>query len=241
VALTPSPVVVSGGWDNCLKVSPANGAGDSGSTTTALSGQPRGVVCNADLLATATATEVILLSLPGLEPAASAGELGYQPTCLALSSTGEVVVGGSDNSTHVYAHVDRALSETHKFETRSAVSSVAVSSDGTTMAVGDNGRQIEVFKKTGAGAWESHIKGKWVFHTSKVTSLAFSPSGDRVASGGLDESIFIWRVSNPAARYQIKFAHNTGVATVAWTAEDTLVSTGSDGCIATWKVPETAA
>lgn len=237
--------LITAGWDNCVKTSVTDGAGDEGTKTTALSGQPRGlaVSSSSSLIATATANEVTVMQGMGFDTVASVSGLTYQPTCLTITPTGgEVIVGGSDDSTHVYTVGDAgALTETHKLATRSAVSALAISPDGNYLAVGDNGRQIEVFKKSDEGAWESHIKSKWVFHTSKVTALAFSPSGDRVVSGSLDESLFLWRVSNPAARLQIKFAHNTGVNTAAWTSEEELVTTGSDACIVTWKVPNDAA
>ena len=51
---------------------------------------------------------------------------------------------------------------------------------GDVLAIGDSGRQVEVYER---GSWAPKIKGKWVFHTSKITALDWSPSGTYLASG----------------------------------------------------------
>ena len=102
------------------------------------------------------------------------------------------------------------------------------------LAIGDAGRQVELYTR---GSWEVKIKGKWVFHTSKISCLSWSPNGAYLVSGSQDESLIVWCCADPMKKLQIPFAHMSGVTGVAWTGEDGLVSTGSDHVIATWKIP----
>lgn len=52
------------------------------------------------------------------------------------------------------------------------------------------------------------VSSKWTFHTGRITSLAFSPNGKRIASAGLDESLFVWEtektLKNTAIRVSTK-------------------------------------
>jgi WD40 repeat protein len=82
------------------------------------------------------------------------------------------------------------------------------------------------------------VKGKWVFHTSRVTALAWSPSGSHLASGSLDENIFVWSLSNPANKLQLAYAHTGGVTSLAWAEEKQLISGGNDHTIVSWRIPE---
>lgn len=48
------------------------------------------------------------------------------------------------------------------------------------------------------------VGSKWTAHTSRVNSLSFSPEGTRIASGGLDESVYIWSVQKTLSNMAIK-------------------------------------
>ena len=108
---------------------------------------------------------------------------------MAVSPTeNEVAVGGDDNKTHIFSLTSSSSSSSHTLaevsaiETRSAVSAVAYSPTGDLLAIGDSGRQVELHAR-GAGGWEAKVKGKWVFHTSKIMALAWSTNGAYLVSG----------------------------------------------------------
>ena len=98
------------------------------------------------------------------------------------------------------------------------------------------------------------VTSKWTFHTGRIVSLAFSPSGKRIASAGMDESIYVWEVEKtmkntsskvirphcaPSKADGSKNAHPGGASGVSWVDGDTrLITSGADGCVRTWTVPE---
>ncbi|CAI5741329.1 unnamed protein product [Peronospora destructor] len=51
------------------------------------------------------------------------------------------------------------------------------------------------------------VQGMWVFHSTRMTSVAWSPSGNFVASGSLDERIYIWDVNSPMKKRLFDFSH----------------------------------
>ena len=102
------------------------------------------------------------------------------------------------------------------------------------LAIGDSGRQVEVYER---GSWVAKIQGKWVYHTSKITCLEWSPNGSYLASGSLDENIFIWNYTVPNKKLQLSYTHTSGVMSLGWVDEGKIISVGNDGVIVTWKIP----
>jgi len=232
--------LLSVGWDDSLRFADTRAQAYVAADTCATSGQPCGLavgpVTGLAVVVTLNAVEVV----SGRAVVASAKGLRFQPTCVAVApSEDEVAVGGDDNKTHIFALAAGAggaytLTEVATVETRSAVSAVAYSPVGDQLAIGDAGRQVELYAR---GSWEVRVKGKWVFHTSKITCLAWSPDGAHVVSGSQDESLILWSCAQPMKKLQIPFAHMGGVTGVVFLAADRLASVGGDHVVATWKVP----
>jgi WD repeat-containing protein 1 (actin-interacting protein 1) len=236
--------LVSVGWDDCLRVAaicPEDATAAAYSRSTALTGQPSGLASAGELIAVTTTQEVALYNLD--TKLGAQGSLGYGALCVSVRPDGaEIAVGGDDNKTHIYAVSGGQLTAGPVVEGRSAVTSLAYSRTGTHLAIGDAGRQVDVYS---TADWSAVVRGKWVFHTSKVTCLSWSPSDTFLASGSLDESIYIWELAAPASKTCIPFAHTGGVTGLAWIKSDTdgdspenqdrhLVSVGNDQTVVTW-------
>jgi len=236
--------LVSVGWDDCLRVAALDAADPTCGVyarSVALTGQPSGLATDGDLIAVTTTQEIGLYNMD--MKVGALGNLGYGALCVSVrSGGGEVAVGGDDNKTHIYTVVDNSLTATQVIDGRSAVTAVAYSHSGELLAIGDSGRQVDVYCTSD---WAAKVRGKWVFHTSKVTCLSWSPSDQFLASGSLDESIYLWDIATPANKTCIQFTHTGGVTGVAWIKSDVdgdmaensdrhLVSVGNDHTVVTW-------
>ena len=231
--------VISVGWDDKLRM----GSQTSLSYTEegSVSGQPchlSSCPSTTDLVLVITTAEIAVYRGLSKVTSLSVASLGYDPICGALLNEEEVAIGGSDSKTHIYSITISGtiitLVAVTSISTRSAVSALAYHPDGTSLAIGDDGRQVEVYER---GTWVAKIKNKWAFHSSKITCLSWSINGDYLASGSLDENIYVWDLHHPDAKLQIPFSHKGGVTGVAWLAVDKLVSSGNDHAVVTWNIP----
>lgn len=224
--------LVSVGWDDAIRF--ANIETGRYLTDIRLGSQPSGIASSPAKNIVALSTNVQIQIYREKSLLTSIAGLTYSPTCIAISTDGEeLAVGGDDNKIHIYTFNESDNSITLKTEitSASAISAVAYSPDGNFLAVGTNGRIIEVYERA---TWAPKILGKWVFHTSKVTCLSWSPSGKFLASGSLDENIFIWDFEEHGSKKQLQFAHMGGVSGIDWIDENTLVSCGADHTVVTW-------
>lgn len=232
--------LVSVGWDDRIRwASITSNAYHSEQT---LNGQPISLVRSpvSNLVAVVTNAEISLFRGTSKIASKAVNSLSFTPTVLALANDDELAVGGSDSKTHILNIADLSFTEKASIETRSAVSALAYHPTGTLLAIGDSGRQVEVHaRESGGSVWEAKIQGKWVFHTSKITALAWSPNGNYLASGSLDENIFIWNYTNPFKKLQLSFTHIGGVTGLDFVggSDEKLVSVGNDQTVVTWKLP----
>lgn len=236
LALTSTGELASVGWDDRLRF--ADLTSRAYNDEIPLDGQPCAIVSGGGILVVITNVEIALFRGREKVFALAIASLGYTPTCAALLGEEELAVGGSDSKTRMYtvAASPFSLSEVVVLSSPSPISALAFAPGGGILAVGDVGRNVELFKRDGA-AWKPFISGQWVYHTSRITCLAWSPSGERLASGSLDENIYLWTVAAPSKQYQIGYTHTGGVSGLDWIDEQKLVSVGNDHCIVTWNLP----
>jgi WD40 repeat protein len=86
------------------------------------------------------------------------------------------------------------------------------------------------------------LKGQ---HHGAITSVAFSPNGEYVATGGDDRQIFLWETATGNLRYQFPAGHRGTVTSLqlAWNPDlkAVLVSAARDNTLRIWKLGEKGA
>ncbi|MDQ3977937.1 MAG: TIR domain-containing protein, partial [Actinomycetota bacterium] len=104
---------------------------------------------------------------------------------------------------------------------------VALSRDGTLLALGGADGQISVF-----GAADAPIRFKG--HDGWVSTMAFSPEGSTLASGGADETIRLWRVDGVPLGPALH-GHTDVVTTLSFASDGDMIITGAaDRTVRLW-------
>ena len=222
--------VVSAGWDDVARITEVVTMQTTGCVS--LGGQPKasGSYGNTVIVATKDSLQCI----EGGEVKFTK-EVHYETRAIAVH--GDVVVTGDDkNNIHVYQLEEGGMVEKKVVTGHNGqVHSLAFNKEGTMLAAGDV-KEVRIWDA--ANEFEQVVKGKWQFHTSRITGLAWSDCGSYVASVGTDENLFIWCLAKKMRRLNYKFAHKGGCNGVVWTEEGKVVTTGEDGCLAEWYVGE---
>ena len=102
------------------------------------------------------------------------------------------------------------------------------SPDGSKIAVGDAGREIKVWE---VGNDVPVITRKWMSHQSTITTICWSPEGDRVISGAVDGKLIVWNMNAPRQINEKPLVHPGGVFCVEWTQNNIVYSCGDDACV----------
>lgn len=203
-----------------------------------ITAQPVAASTGTNLTAILTVKGAMLLK-DGKQASQGILPLKYTGQCIAVSKDDKTIyIGGDDCKIYVYSS---DLSEKHVISDGhlKPVHSLALSNDGTKLAAGD-ARDVCVYKTSDF----STVIGKstFCFHLQKVTALAWSQDDKIVASGGADDSIYLWSIEKKK-RVTYKYAHRGGVVALAFKTDTpgmTLISAGKDSCIVSWDVTNDA-
>lgn len=112
-----------------------------------------------------------------------------------------------------------------------AVTSIAFSPDGATLASGSEDKTIEMWKLDAGKRWYT-LTG----HSDWVTCVAFSPDGATLASGGRDKTIQIWDLNKGKWWYALR-GHEDRVYAVAFSPDGQVLASGSrDKTVQLWNL-----
>lgn len=233
----PDGRLLSVGWDDKLYVTDTKGKVGS---PTALPAQPSFTCTGTNLVVIVTVQGIVLV-----QDGKVAGEMfktSYTANTACVSKDDKLVfVGGEDCKIYIYEVSGTTLKEKHIIDDghRKSIHSMALSNDGTKLASADM-QDICVFDvKDG---YKPLIgRGRWCFHTQRITCLTWSPNDKVLASGGADENIYLWSLEKKMKRKQYQYAHRGGLTGLSFVPSGggyKLLSTGMDACVLLWDVAE---
>ncbi|KAI8346341.1 quinon protein alcohol dehydrogenase-like superfamily [Mortierella sp. GBAus27b] len=222
--------LASVGIDDVLRISNASAAGDVVAIPT--SGQPKGVSAS-DGQTVVVATEKDIQIFQDGKKVDSLG-VEYRATAIAINRQGTLVaIGSEDKKVYVMKLDGTKLSLVHTLsDNSSTITTLAFNPDGDLVAAGDGAGKIMLYDATSGSTVTHH----WVFHTARVQSIGWSPNGRYAVSGSLDTHVYVWSRESPSKRIAILNAHQLGVSGTVFLDDETVVSTGSDACVKTWKL-----
>lgn len=153
---------------------------------------------------------------------------GMDAQC-AAATAGHVAVGGTTGA--ILLKVSRAsLDVVHRFTHRTAVCCIALSSDVTRLALGDDTRTVAVFDCASGAATHPDL----TYHASQVTCVAFAPGDAAImATGSVDRSVITWNLAKNERKIHDN-VHFGGVAAVAFSPSGDIVSAGADCAVRVW-------
>lgn len=165
---------------------------------------------------------------------------GGQDVEVAFSPDGTILASGAKDIKLWDVATGREL-RTLEGSDSERVNSIAFSPDGRILASGGYDRQgRSVFhRRPVLRLWDLATKDRYKSleaHGSPLESVAVSPDGTLLASGGDDKSIKIWNLTNRNALRTLT-VHNQAVLSVAFSTDATTLASGSeDGTIKLWDV-----
>ncbi|KAG0284702.1 hypothetical protein BGZ96_010956 [Linnemannia gamsii] len=221
---------VSAGMDDTVRISNAKNLNEV--SVVSIGGLPKSV-SSSDNQAVVVATENEVQIIEDGKKVASLA-VGYSATSVAINPQGiTVAIGAQDAKVYVMGLDGVKLTALHTLSNnKGAITSLSFHPEGKLLAVGDSAGKIYVYDTTTGETVISH----WVFHTARVNSIQWSPTGNYAVSGSLDTNVFVWSREKTMKKIKIANAHSQSVAGVGFIDETTIATAGADACVKTWKL-----
>eukprot|EP01115_Flamella_aegyptia_P006459 TRINITY_DN27069_c0_g1_i2.p1 TRINITY_DN27069_c0_g1~~TRINITY_DN27069_c0_g1_i2.p1 ORF type:complete len:405 (+),score=208.95 TRINITY_DN27069_c0_g1_i2:689-1903(+) len=153
----------------------------------------------------------------------------------------DLAVGKKDTSLLVVVILDSIVvlkngQVVNKLAVKYQPSSVALSVDETTVAVGGKDNNIHLYKLSGNNLTEGPVLAG---HRGALSVVKFSPDGKYLGSADLNRDIFVWDLASNSIKIQGWQFHTARVNSLNWAASSQhLVSGSLDGNIYVWSVQD---
>ncbi len=158
--------------------------------------------------------------------------------CVAYSPDGsQLAVAGEDQTVKLLNMED--YSEAASRELGASINALAWSPDGAFLALALQDASVRVLSAESESLVPVALLAGLTGHTERVLTIAWSPDGNTIASGGADRLIKIWDVSQgglDADLARTLEGHLTEVTGVDFFPNGTLVSVGSNTRVNIWDV-----
>ena len=149
---------------------------------------------------------------------------------VAFSPRGDLIASGGDD-TSVRLWDARKLRQVAEIPNASSVTSLAFSpTRKPRLVVGRSDGYVDILDGRNLA-----VKGSFKAHPNAVNSVAFSPDGSRVVSGGADNKVRVWDATTQELIGHPLRGHHGEVTSVNW-AGTRVVSGSLDGSVREWDV-----
>jgi len=224
--------LLSTGWDDMMRVSSIKGQEQM--KPSSLGAQPTAIAAGTKVACIATVNGLVVVSDGTVGSLIS---IPYEASAVAVAKNDETVyVGGKDCKIYIYTVSGTDLTLKHCIEDGhlKPIHSLRISNGGQKLASADE-KDICVWN-----LWDYTplvARGKWCFHVQRVTSLSWSPDDLIIASGGADDSIYLWHIEKKMRRVHYPFAHRGGIVSVDFMKDSLkLLTVGVDSVVNLWDV-----
>lgn len=223
--------LLSVGWDDVLK----NSADPTASSP--LQAQPVAMAAGKQRAAVVTVADT-LWSIGADGALGKSVKLSTPALSVAVAADDSVIyVGGKDGKIRLYDM--ESLESTAEFGNhRGAIGVLKLSNNGEFLAAGDE-KDICVWNLKDHSAVIG--PGRWCFHSQRVSALSWSSDDQILASGGADDSVFLWNPSHKMKRVHYKFCHRGGIAGIQFVDNGLrFITAGADAAVQVWDVTDDA-